>query len=694
MNFPFQELAPSFPFILLSLLAALSLFVSWWSYRNLQSLSAATRFVLASLRASALLLLIMLLLNPLFQRTLIEEVSPKAVLYLDNSESMSVLKGDYQGMDSYRMLLQSLLESRPDEIELDIFQFGSVLQSVEAPPNPDLAEKVSDFGQVLGHMERHQHDYRAAILFTDGIVTQGRDPAFQSRGLPVPVFSVPVGDPNPAMDLQIRDIHYREQVPLNSEQIVRVELFQSGYNDRETVLRFFRNGELEERRTIRFDQSARVEEEFGLLHETEGVEEIRFELEPLEEELTEENNSQSIGIDVLDQRLVVWHLSYRIHPDTGYLRGLLERNSRIELEPYTWITDRYIEGDLPVADTDSVDLIIMDGHPPEESLDVPSVFNTIPIIHIYSGAKNALSPASGLSRHPIEISDAVQGRPTLTTRFHPISDIGMEPTGRFPQLAGPRAGREGSGLTETLLTFEGTDSPLLLVEEEDTARRAHLFASGWYRYALSESESVRDFSTRLLTNMIDWTAASPSQNLLEITVNRSEVRGGEPVLFRGDVNRQTGYRASDISVYLTLEGPQEDVQRYRMPEIGTDQFELELTGLGPGTYRYTASLQQMDDTEIETEGQEMLTVQPLSAEWVQTVRNDSLLALISRETGGQLLPSDRLSEIWDRLSEMDSGTTSIQRTETWSPIASPWWLMVIISLLLAEWILRRYRSLP
>lgn len=694
MNFPFQELAPSFHLVLLSLLAVLSLFVSWWSYRNLQSLPAGTRFVLTSLRASALLLLIMLLLNPLFQRTLIEDFPQKAVLYLDNSESMSVLKRDYQGMDSYRVLLQSLLELRPDEIDLDIFQFGSVLKSVEAPPNPDLAEKVSDFGQVFGHIERHQHDYRAAILFTDGIVTQGRDPAFQSRGLSVPVFSVPVGDPNPARDLQIRDVHYREQVPLNSEQTVRVELFQSGYNGRETVLRFFRNGELQERRTIRFEQAARVEEEFDLLHETEGVDEIGFELEPLEDELTDENNSQSIGIDVMDQRLVVWHLSYRIHPDTGYLRRLLERNSRIELEPYTWITDRYIEGELPVADNDSVDLIIMDGHPPEESLDDPSVFNTIPSIHIYPGSENALSPAPGLSRHPIATMGAVQGRPAVTTRFHPISDIGMEPTGRFPQLAGPRFGREGPGFTETLLTFEGTGSPLLLVEEADAVRRAHLFASGWYRYALSESESIRDFSARLLTNMIYWTAASPSQNLLEIAVNRSEVREGEPVLFRADVNRQTGYRASDISVYLTLQGSQDDVQRYRMPETGTDHFELDLTGLGPGTYRYTASLQQVDGTEIETEGQDILTVQPLSAEWFETVRNDSLLALISRQTGGQLVPSDRLSEIWDRLSEMDSETTSIQRTETWSPIASPWWLMGIILLLLAEWILRRYRSLP
>ncbi|MEX2584778.1 MAG: hypothetical protein WD315_00200 [Balneolaceae bacterium] len=607
---------------------------------------------------------------------------------------MSVLKGEYKGTDSYRVLLQSLLESRPDEIELDIFQFGSVLTSIKAQPNPDLADKVSDFGQVFGHIDRHQHDYRAAILFTDGIVTQGRDPAFQSRGLPVPVFSVPVGDPNPAMDLQIRDVHYREQVPLNSEQTVRVELFQSGYNERETVLRFFRNGEFQEQRTIRFEQTARVEEEFGLLHETEGTEEFRFELDPLENELTEENNIQSIGIDVMDPKLVVWHLSFRIHPDTGYLRRLMERNSRIVLEPYTWITDRYIEGEIPVTANDSVDLIIMDGHPPGGSLDDLSVFNTIPTIHIYPGEENALSPATGFSRHSIETSGVVQGRPAITTRFHPISDIGMEPTGRFPQLAGPRPDREGLGTTETILVFEGTDSPLLLVEETDDIRRAHLFASGWFRYALSNSNSVRDFSARLLTNMIYWTAASPSQNLLEITLNRSEVREGEPVLFRGEVNRQTGYRASDNSVYLILQGSQEEVQRYRMPETGTDQFELELTGLAPGIYRYTASIQQMDGTEIETDGQGMLTVQPLSPEWSNIVRNDSLLALISRQTGGQLVPSDRISEIWDRLSELDSGTTSIQRTETWSPIASPWWLLVIILLLLAEWIVRRYRSLP
>ncbi|MDX1638359.1 MAG: hypothetical protein R3281_10345, partial [Balneolaceae bacterium] len=186
-------------------LIPLTLTLAWWSYRDFRSVRSPIRYGLILLRGTTFLLLLLLLLNPLFRSETTRFERPSLMVMFDNSSSVSVNKGEYRGTDSYRAAIERLNFPGIDRFNFRYYAFDGDV----APGHPDsltLDGSQTNLHSAVEVIRNNQRDVRAALLFSDGIFNQGRNPVFLSRELDLPVFTVALGDTSRLKDLVIRNI--------------------------------------------------------------------------------------------------------------------------------------------------------------------------------------------------------------------------------------------------------------------------------------------------------------------------------------------------------------------------------------------------------------------------------------------------------------------------------------------------------
>ena len=124
-----QGLSPVIPVTLIILVALLSIFIAWWSYQYLQSISSVKKVSLILLRASALLILLTLLLNPFYSSGSEEDQKPKIAVYLDNSQSTTVVRGSYEGIEEYQGTLSRFRANAVESYDYDYYLFDGEINA-------------------------------------------------------------------------------------------------------------------------------------------------------------------------------------------------------------------------------------------------------------------------------------------------------------------------------------------------------------------------------------------------------------------------------------------------------------------------------------------------------------------------------------------------------------------------------------
>src|SRR5690625_6452435 len=103
----------------------ISILTAVWSYAYLKEIPVIKKVLLIVLRAAALCLLIFLLLNAFASRELAADESRAVAVYLDNSQSVSISRGEYDGESTYHRLLESLNNRLGEQFELSFYYFDS-----------------------------------------------------------------------------------------------------------------------------------------------------------------------------------------------------------------------------------------------------------------------------------------------------------------------------------------------------------------------------------------------------------------------------------------------------------------------------------------------------------------------------------------------------------------------------------------
>jgi hypothetical protein len=700
-----QGVNPVLPIFIIIILFLLSAGIAFWSYSYLINISLAKKYSLIVLRAGSLFLLLFLLLNPFITKEDNDNSLPLIAVYADNTQSLTIERGDYNGMESYRELLEAAEQILIQDFETEKFLFDD---DVREGSDISLTGSTTHLQRVFEHFQENENRYSGAVLLTDGISTRGRNPVFTAQNISKPVVFIPVGDTSDVKDIAISQTDVPETVYTFTKSIITVEVQQSGFQGEEAAIYIDRNDEriFTDTQNFTANQSSHtfeIEEEFS----EPGFYTYNIIVPSRDDEFTDQNNTRSFTLEVQDNKTEIFSLAFDIHPDIGAVRRLIASDMQNELTDATVLANGRVLGQNPLELTSEPDLIVVHGLPDPGSEFSEWLNNaSSPILFLSTPGtyQNGKSVRNYLQSKPFRATGNgrminVQIENFLGDADHPILNVPSVNFQRLPFLVTNQSDHTFDAGARVLFraTYQREVSPypLLIVDEGLNRRISAVNAYNWYLFEQSTNPDYRQFFTQLFSNIISWTASSPDAENLTLIPSKETFTENENVTIQArllnDLEEPEPDAAIELSVFEI--NSSEQIVSFRMNHERQGNYTSALGRLPSGVYRIEGSATK-NGREIGTD-QTSVTVGNSVLEFLNTKRNDELLKQLAGISNGLFLEQEKVQQLTAFFNENIRAKATADTNGTQIPIYRyTIWFIILLILLSAEWILRRSISLP
>ncbi|MBN1825579.1 MAG: hypothetical protein JW958_04870 [Candidatus Eisenbacteria bacterium] len=718
------------PLLLAAFLFALLAAV--WAYRRtIPPVSAPVRRLLGALRFASTALLLALLFDPLLTVSREETLRPAVAVLLDRSASMGIVDGEGgpRRLAADRALREepaAVLEKLERRYEVVRYGFSGALHPWEEEGEgdaTDLSRAVEE--AVEAEWER---GLDGIVLLSDGAVNAGRDPVRVAEEAGVPIFPIPIGDPEAVRDLSIRQALANRLVYANSRVAAEVTIRAQGFAG-ESVPVSIREGDREVARdTVRFEGRRETRTlTFRFPVTEEGIRRFRVEAPVSEGERVGENNHLDFTIEVVKERLRVLLFADRPGWDFAFLRRTLEKDANLSV--YAFFqglgggpapADPGAPGNEPFPATEEelrrFDLVFLFGVPDAvrrewgEALDRfvrvrggGLVF--LAVDPLRRGVPEPLASLLPVAASPGDLYQEGGFKPRITTEGvrHPILRIEPEDAENVarweelpPLLGMNRLGPVRPGATPLAvhpgLDVEGRPAPLLVLGPAGKGRVLVVNGAGFWRWDFRMwglGKSNRTYE-RLWSNALRWMVARGGFQNVTVRPEEMTVRRSETIDLRGLVLDESLSPVPDARLEVTVHSDMGEPERFFLEPDPAEPgaYHRSIGPLPPGEYAYEAAAQKGGALLGKDEG--AFSVSDFSPEFLDTERNDELLAAIARASGGRVLPVEELAEWGGDLSLPSRTRIARSEREIWN---HPAVLILLVLLFGAEWFIRKRKGL-
>jgi hypothetical protein len=669
----------------------LGIVYAWLLYRQPVNLGKYFRYGLSVMRAVVVAFIALLLVSPLVKSVKYDAQKPLVLIAQDNSSSINTFKAP--GFDAGKMVtdLDKLKEQLGGKYEVQEFNFD---KDIAAGLSGKFNGKRTDIANALHQLNNKfvNQNIGALILATDGLYNQGSDPQYEAKNIKTSIYTVALGDTVAKRDLLIGNVNYNKTAFLGNDFEVEVltAAYQSkGENMRLTVVE---DGKQVFTQTIPvtgtdFKKLVPVK----LTADKKGLRKFTISIAPVKNELSTQNNTEVIYVDVLDARQKVLVLYQSAHPDITVIKQAIETNKNFEVKTAQL-------SDLAGVKFADYSLIVLYQVTAGQQAAVKSFImqSKTPVWYIIGSqsdisAFNAEQSVVKISSGRIETQE-VYALPEAGFAAFTLSDSARTKLSNLPPLLAP-FGSYGTAAGTTILLKQkigaiGTTYPLLAFGDEGGRRTAVLTGEGIWRWQLSEFQNFgnRNATDELLSQTVQYLTANANRQRFRVYPARNVFDEGENVLINAELYNDALELINTPDVRIELKNGAGKNYSFLFSRVGPG-YQLDAGALPVGEYSYGASTQN-GKSQFKAVGQ--FTIKALNLETRQSAANHQLLKTLAIQSGGQMLQPSQISQLADLIRKNDNIKTVVYEDKHYSDIIDVKWLFVLILLLLsAEWFLRK-----
>lgn len=734
------QFAIAFPWWLIALLVVAAVALAWDVYaRLLVPVTPGQRNTLVALRAVTLLFLLACLLRPV--RVMPPDIENDAVVpvLVDVSRSMRLPDaGSRPRIDAARDAMQRVAAALKGRFAFELWTFGDAL--VRANSDRFAADaRSSDLSGALRALRERYRERRVAgiVVVSDGGDTGTQDASQSVDDAAMPVFTVGVGSPRVMPDFEVLDVAAGEAALTDSSVDLTVSAVgrpSDARGSRPFQVRVVENGRPVDVRTVTpVAADSPVREVFTVSPSRETATLYTVEIPTASGELVPENNRRSVLVSPPGRKRRVLVVEGAPGFEHSFIKRALASDPGIEVDSVVR-KGRDEQGDPTYfvqaaasrapqlatgfpADREALyryDAVMLANIEPD-SLSRVQLELAADFVEKRGGGVLVLGAKSfaqqGLVGTPLEVAlpvdlhdrgsgvvrtssarDAATFRVRVTPEgaSHPVMRIGssFEDTAKrwasVPALAGTTAlgaPRPGAQVLAVANTIDGV-RPLVAVHRYGRGRAMIFTGEASWRWRMQLPSTDRTYelfwrqSARWLAsdapNQVD---AAPLGSVIPGTVHRVSV----------DV-RDTGFepvRNADVTMRITLPGGEVRDLKPRLLDAQTGRYAAETRFDQPGVYRVVAEARRGRDV-LGTSDQWVLAG-AADLEMADPRLNEDVLRRVSRASGGRYLETADISRLGSLLaSSSDPAPPRLQ--ELWHNV---WIFIAVVTLLAAEWYLRR-----
>jgi hypothetical protein len=657
------------------------------------------KIILAIARFISVFFIAFLLLSP-FTRSIIREKEKPLILFaIDNSESVKMNADSlkYRGEFTEQADLIASKLSGIGEVRKYIFgeKTDPVGQDGKFSGALDYHEKVTDISGTLSSLDNLYENMNvgALIIATDGIYNTGANPVYQAGQYPHPIYTVALGDTSVRMDIILARVNYNRMVYLNNKFPVEMVIRASGAEGMMSRLRIALDGNVIFTQDFTIDKNDYTHSFPAILDaKKSGLQKYSISIEPVDGELSKENNRKDIFVEVLDSKSKVLLISGAPHPDISALRQAIESNMNYEVEEvlvndFKGNAEAYsmvILYQLPSRVEPAVNLLRTIS---DKKIPALFVLGTQSDFARFNQFKAGVSIAAG---NNTGYEEAV---PLLNSGFSAFS-LSEDLQAWFsdlPPLIAPlgeyQVANSARVLANQRIGSVETSRPLVLVNETLDGRTGVITGEGiwkWRMYNYARSQNHQAFN-ELINKIVQYLSLKEQKKNFRVYC-QNNFRENEPVIFDAEVYNENYELTNDPEVNISIKNEDEKQFPFVFNKTG-NSYHLDAGIFPPGNYSYQAQV-TINGNIINTAGQ--FSVTALDLEALNTVADHNLLYRISESSGGKMFyPADMERLADDILNREDIRPVTYTRKKYEDLLDKGWLLALILGLLTAEWFLRK-----
>lgn len=688
------------PFYLV-LIIVIATAVSWYFYRN-AALSRQKKILLITLKASALTVLLALLIEPVL--TLLSTPQKgRNIILVDNSRS-----NNFSGKSEY---IRTLLNNSGYLNKAgNIYGFSGGLN--ELPDNAD-SLNFNGFNTNIAFSLRQLKEsfpdgsYSTITLITDGIYNSGSNPIYEAEKFGTPFIIIPVGDSANQKDLKVRRVFS----PVNAftGTAVKIKVFSEihRFPAGSFTLKLLREGTEIKTQKLNFnEQQDKYETEFEITENKPGKIKYTVTAEELTGELTFKNNYNSFFINFNDNKINLLVISGGPGYDNKYTGSVLKRIGNFNITYRTLKSaDTFYEGALERGMFTDVSALFLLNFPtatvsPQKLEEVSSAAKQYNTPVVFFAGKNTdyqkLSSFDDLI--PFNASGINSGEKLM--RIAPLN-TGENPLNKITGLgSNTEIFRNVSGIIPkpgsiTLATDKLSGEPVIIQRLSTQSRSAAILGYGFWRWKLNSGTNAEKSFETMLLELINMTLEKEKRSKLKVYPSKNIFDYTEPVKIiaevydenflltgnasvSGKVVNKDGYNSGEL--YFT---PYENKFIAELPPLAAGDYFIESNADYQGSYWANTVNRFISDT--------------LNTEYLETRTNYEVLNSIVSKTSGKIIHPDSSSMLGSVINEFSSKTAPNNddkqyfRFDLWG---NKYYFMLVLLLFSIEWILRKRNNIP
>ena len=684
---------PTWYFLFCALLGAIFAATLYFRNTTFREQSPQLNKILGVLRFLSGTLIAALLLSPLLKSTVTDIRKSVVVLAQDVSESIGVAVKD---TPQYKSNFEQLATRLQEKYDVKTYSFGEKVREGVDFSFKDKLTNASDLMKNVYDLYANQN-LGAVVIATDGIYNEGSNPLYAAAKLNAPVYTIALGDTTPKKDLVVKRVFHNNIAYLGDKFTIQIDVAATncaGGASSLTVAKLDASGNASvvSNMPISINKNDFFTTKEVTLDATQaGIMRFRVSLTTLSGEVSTVNNTKEIFIEVLDARTKILLLGNAPHPDIAALSEAVSVNKN-----YT-LTVAYAD-DLKINPAD-FDFVVLHNLPSvSQPLDailnnlnakkIPRLF----IVGAQSDGRKLTSQQSMMSinadgKNVNDVQAALNSSFNLFTlednyrqipNFNPI----VAPFGDFREIGG------GQVLFYQKIGKVDTKYPLIMLGESNGIRTGIITAEGLWKWRLFDfaQHQNHDIFDGLMAKICTYLSVKEDKRKFRAATDKNMYRENEPVQFSSEIYNNSYELINEADVRVILTNGEGKQFPYTMNKSGR-AYALNAGILPVGNYTYKATT-SIGGQQLEASG--AFSVQPIQLELYETTADHALLRALSNQLGGSMVRPQDMASLADSIlaKNLKPVMYTTQKTET--AMNLKWIFGILISLLAAEWFLRRY----
>jgi hypothetical protein len=535
----------------------------------------------------------------------------------------------------------------------------------------------------------------AVVLATDGIYNKGSSPHYVARNLKTSIYTIALGDTIPKRDLLIGNVNYNKTAFLGNDFEVEVltEAYQSRGENMHITVSEDGSPVLSQTTAIPGNDFRKVVP-LKLHAYKKGIHKFTINLQPIANEISTTNNTETIYVEVLDVKQKILLLYNGPHPDVSAIKLSLEGNSNYEVK-----TSLVSDVDLGKLSTYSVVILYQlpaAGAVMPQALQSQLAKQKVPLWYVLGaqsdiGQVNRLQKIVQINASRLEMQE-VFASPKIDFSAFTLSDSTRRELPLLPPLMAPY-GNYGAPSAQSILLKQKigsveTSYPLLAFGEDAGTRIAVLTAEGIWKWRLAEFSANGNYSAvdELLSQSVQYLTAKGDRSRFRVYPAKTVFDESEDVLLNAELYNDALELVNTPDVKIDLKGKSGKTFSFIFTRNGLS-YQLDAGTLPPDEYTYVAST-KLGDKNLTATGQ--LVIKPINAETRQSAADHQLLYTLAKENSGQMLMPSQVDQLADLIRKNDNIKTIVYDDKTYRDLVDEKWVFVLIlALLSAEWFVRK-----